>query len=167
MIKKNDDGVTLIELLVAVAIMGMLFTAIAGVALVVFSSKTRATEALQNSNDTQIVTTYFGDDVSGMTNNPPMTDLRTADLVLMGTDWGLVSVPNPTGVWTHTYQLNTTTHVLTRDTKVIALNVWGASFTPPISPAVVWTLSLKGCVVKSKCASGVTTPTTITATRRI
>ena len=152
--RKNDEGFLLIELLITIAILGMVLMAVVGIAMVVLQAKREANQALQNSADVQVVSTYFSDDVAGSTNSPAAVS-SIGSFVLSGTDWS-------SGAWFHTYSLNTSTHVLTRDGVIIASNIYSASFTPG---GAVWTLSLKGCVLPL-CTSGVSSATPITATRR-
>jgi len=152
--QSRDEGFTLIELLITIAIMGVVFSSVAAIAVVVLKAKREADQALQNSNDLQVVATYFGDDVAGSANNPPAGALGT--LTLTGTDFS-------TGSWSHTYSLDAATHVMTRDGVPIASNVHSATFAPG---ATVWTLTIDGCVLP-KCPTGVGAPSSITATRRI
>lgn len=58
-----DDGFTLVELLVAVTIMGLVLAAVAGVTFVTVGSAADADTRLRESNDLSRVATYFGDDV--------------------------------------------------------------------------------------------------------
>jgi type II secretory pathway pseudopilin PulG len=164
--KKNDEGFLLIELLITITILGMVLMAVVGIAMVVFQAKREANQALQNSADVQVVSTYFGDDVAGSTNSPAAVS-SMGSFVLSGTDWS-------SGGWSHTYSLNTGTHVLTRDGVTVASNIYSASFACyqgatavacSTSGPTVWTLSLKGCVLPL-CTSGVSSATPITATKR-
>jgi prepilin-type N-terminal cleavage/methylation domain-containing protein len=151
--KRKDDGFTLIELLITIAIMGTVLSSVAAIAVVVLKSKRDADQALRNSLDLQVVATYFGDDVAGSTNSPLAGSLGV--LTLSGTDFS-------TGPWSHTYRLDSSTHVMTRDGAPVASNIKSATFAPG---ATVWSLTVDGCLLPT-CATGAGAPNTITATRR-
>jgi len=151
--KREDEGFTIIELLITIAIMGVVFSSVAAIAIVVFKAKSDADQALRNSSDLQVVATYFADDVAGTTISP--SDVSLGVLTLSGTDFS-------TGPWSHTYQLNA--HVMTRDGVTVASNVYSAAFVKGSTTS--WSLTIVGCVLPaSTCAAGA--PNTITATRRL
>ena len=68
--KRRDEGFTVIGLLVTIAIMGVVFSSVAAIAIVVLKAKRGADQALRNSGDLQVVATYFADDVAGATTVP-------------------------------------------------------------------------------------------------
>ena len=150
--KRRDEGFTIIELLVTIAIMGVVFSSVAAIAIVVLKSKRDADQALRNSGDLQVVATYFADDVAGATTVPTAGSLGV--LTLSGTDFS-------TGAWSHTYRLDA--HVMTRDGVPVASNIYSANF---MTGASAWSLTVDGCVLPA-CATGAGAPNTITATRRI
>ena len=62
---RSDEGFTLVELVLTVALMGIVGGAIASSLLVLLSTKQRTQGALAVSQDRQFVSNYFSDDVAG------------------------------------------------------------------------------------------------------
>jgi len=149
-VKRSEEGFTLIELVITIAIMGMVFSSVAAIAVVVFKAKRDADQALRNSSDLQVLATYFADDVAGATPGPVTVELGV--LTLSGTDFS-------TGTWSHTYRLDA--HAMTRDGVPVASNVCYAKFEPGTT---AWSLTVDGCLLPTDTRAG--TPNTITATRR-
>jgi prepilin-type N-terminal cleavage/methylation domain-containing protein len=159
--RRQDEGFTLIELLVTIAILGAVFSSVAAIAVVVLKAKRDADQALRNSGDVHVVATYFADDLAGSTNDPfaglaPGTStFPLGVLTLSGTDFS-------TGPWSHTYRLDTSAHVMTRDDVPVASNINSAIFA---KGATAWSLTIDGCLLPG-CATGAGEFNTITATRR-
>lgn len=63
--RRSEEGMSLIELLVAVSILGILMTALVGALFVGFQSTSDTHTRLDQSNAEQIVTTYVTKDVQG------------------------------------------------------------------------------------------------------
>jgi prepilin-type N-terminal cleavage/methylation domain-containing protein len=61
--RRDERGVTLIELLVAVSLMGLLITALTGAIVVGFRSTSDTHTSLDQSNAEQLITTYVTKDV--------------------------------------------------------------------------------------------------------
>jgi prepilin-type N-terminal cleavage/methylation domain-containing protein len=64
-LNRTDDGFTLVELLVSVAILGLVLAAISGVTFVSVRTAADAQVRLTESNDLLHAASYFGDDVQG------------------------------------------------------------------------------------------------------
>lgn len=62
---RTEDGFTLVELLIAVSILGILLTAISSTMFVALRTAASSEVRLTESNDALFATTYFGDDVQG------------------------------------------------------------------------------------------------------
>jgi prepilin-type N-terminal cleavage/methylation domain-containing protein len=63
--RSGEAGFTLVELLVAVALVGMLLAGITGITFVAGATARSTTVRLDESNDLLRAATYFGDDVQG------------------------------------------------------------------------------------------------------
>lgn len=63
--RRGDAGFSLVELLVAVSLLGILLASVAGVSLVAMRTAASAETRLDDSNDLVRAATYFGDDVQG------------------------------------------------------------------------------------------------------
>ena len=88
----RDAGVTLVELLVAVSILGVLLAATTGITFVAARTATTADTRLDESNDLLRAATYFGDDVQGAQSVAAGTTPRcgtdpTAVVELVGQDF--------------------------------------------------------------------------------
>src|SRR3954470_15002647 len=62
----SDDGFTLIELVISVAIMGILAAALTGIVIQHLMVTSSATTRLNESSDLQFVSTYWQNDVSSI-----------------------------------------------------------------------------------------------------
>ena len=60
-----DAGLTLIELLVSVTVLGIVLTAVAGVSFVATRTASASKTRLGDSNDLVRAASFFGDDVAG------------------------------------------------------------------------------------------------------
>lgn len=90
--RTGDDGFTLVELLISVAILGMVLAAISGVTFVAVGTAADADTRLSESNDLLLATTYFGDDVQGAQSvavgtTPRCGTDRTAVVEFVGQDF--------------------------------------------------------------------------------
>lgn len=65
MLSRRDDGFTLVELLVAISVLGLLLSAITGSIFVGMRTAARTEDRLTESNDELTATGYFADDVQG------------------------------------------------------------------------------------------------------
>ena len=76
--RRSEAGVTLIELLVAVSLMGLLMTALTGAVIVGFRSTRDTHTSLDQSNAEQIITTYVTKDIQAADTVvvPPATTVR-------------------------------------------------------------------------------------------
>jgi prepilin-type N-terminal cleavage/methylation domain-containing protein len=91
---KQEHGFTLVELLIVVAISGVLFAAIAS-ALIGLMQHSRTTDArLAESHDAQIATRYFADDVQ----SAGLVDSNYEPLQSVQTGVAPTAAPNPCGV---------------------------------------------------------------------
>lgn len=63
--RAGDEGFTLVELLVAITVLGLVLGAITGISFVAVRTSASANVRLSESNDLLRATTYFADDVRG------------------------------------------------------------------------------------------------------
>jgi prepilin-type N-terminal cleavage/methylation domain-containing protein len=81
---RADGGFTLVELLISVAILGLVMTAISGAMAVGLKTTKDSGDRLGASNDVQFASTWFGDDVAGA------NDVVTGGAAQCGTDTSVV-----------------------------------------------------------------------------
>ena len=65
MLSRGEEGFTLVELLISVAILGVVLAAISGVTFTAVRTTADAEVRLDESNDLMLAASYFGDDVQG------------------------------------------------------------------------------------------------------
>src|SRR4051794_18101541 len=65
-LKRNDRGVTLVEVLVAVAILGIIAAPLAAGMFVFFRNSDETTRRLSDSHDAQMLANYFAQDVQAL-----------------------------------------------------------------------------------------------------
>ena len=75
---RDDEGVTLIELLIVVAMTGLLATAVAAAFVVGFRTTDEANVRLAGSQGAQLVTSYFPSDVRSATAGPTVASTCAA-----------------------------------------------------------------------------------------
>lgn len=63
---RDDDGVTLIELLVAIVILGIIMVSLGGAMYTYFRTTNATTNRVSESHDAQVATTYWAQDVAGL-----------------------------------------------------------------------------------------------------
>ena len=91
---RDDDGFTLVELVLAVTLMGVVIGAVASAMIVMFTTTGETTERLSESPDLQLAAAYFGSDVqSAQTFTGSCGPVGTALVTLSWTDPG--ASPNP------------------------------------------------------------------------
>lgn len=91
---RDDDGFTLVELVLAVTLMGVVIGAVASAMIVMFTTTGETTERLSESPDLQMAAAYFGSDVqSAKTFTGSCGPAGAALVTLSWTDPG--ASPNP------------------------------------------------------------------------
>ena len=91
---RDDDGFTLVELVLAVTLMGVVIGAVASAMIVMFTTTGETTERLSESPDLQLAAAYFGSDVqSAKTFTGSCGPAGTALVTMAWTDPG--ASPNP------------------------------------------------------------------------
>lgn len=112
----QEEGFTLVELVLSVSLMGLVMLAVVGSVFFVLNARARTSGQLASSADRQIVASYFAEDVEGASGTAPFSTsaLTLCDgtsvtplVTVRGTDYGPGSItPVPVTV-AYVYQPST------------------------------------------------------------
>jgi prepilin-type N-terminal cleavage/methylation domain-containing protein len=112
----TEDGFTLVEVVMAIAIVGLVAVALAGVILAVFRNSGGAASAATNARDKELVGIYFTRDVeSALLVEPTTTEMQCVG-ALAPNMHGLAEIDVPNGFVDYYWVDGSTTAVLYRTT---------------------------------------------------